>query len=183
MAGAGGHVAALALSPLHRFSKETVDQVMLIAGEGVAGDAHSGPKVRHRSRVRQDPHQPNLRQVLLIAGELLDEMNGLGFAVEPGALGENILTCGIDLIVLPRGTRVLFPSGAELEITGLRNPCSQIETFRPGLLAQVVHKQASGVIGRRAGVMAIVLTGGSVAVGDRVGLTFPDPPHEQLEAV
>lgn len=181
--GAAPLVAALALSPRHAFSKQTVDRLTLIAGEGVAGDAHSGHTVKHRSRVRLDPTQPNLRQVHLLAAELLDELNALGFAVGQGELGENMLTRGLDLVALPQGTQLRFPSGASVEITGLRNPCGQIEAFRPGLLAQVVAKEADGNILRRAGVMAIVLASGEVSVGDRVELILPDQPHSPLGVV
>lgn len=179
----GWSVAALALSPRHGFSKQVVPDLRLIAGEGVAGDAHCGATVKHRSRVRQDPTRPNLRQVHLLAAELLAELNALGFALGPGDLGENVLTCGLDLLALPRGTRLLFPGGACVEITGLRNPCAQIEAFRPGLLAQVVGKKADDAIERRAGVMAIVVTGGTIARGDRFEIVLPAKPWHALEVV
>ncbi|MEO5706999.1 MAG: MOSC domain-containing protein [Alteraurantiacibacter sp.] len=181
--GAAPQVAALALSPRHGFSKQAAESITLIVGEGVAGDAHSGCTVKHRSRVRQDATQPNLRQVHLLPAELLAEMNALAFSIAPGDLGENVLTTGVDLMALPRGAQLRFPSGACVELTGLRNPCAQIEAFRPGLLAQVVGKSADGTIERRAGVMAIVLTGGAIAADDRMEVILPDLPHYSLEVV
>ncbi len=143
-------VASLAKSGSHSFSKQTADWLDLIAGQGVAGDAHCGVTVKHRSRVALDPSQPNLRQVHLIAAELLDELVEAGFALDPGDLGENVLTRGLDLMALPRGTRLRIGSEAELELTGLRNPCGQIEAFRPGLLALVASRAPSHPHSRRA---------------------------------
>jgi MOSC domain-containing protein YiiM len=181
--GAVPLVAALAQSSHHGFSKQPVQSVTLVAGEGVAGDAHCGRTVRHRSRVRQDPYQPNLRQVHLLAAELLDELEAEGFRLATGDLGENVLTSGVNLLAMPRGTQLRFPMGTCLELTGLRNPCSQIEAFRPGLLGQVMRKTADGEIERRAGVMAIVLTGGAIAVGDPIEVILPRLPHVKLEVV
>ena len=110
-----GRVASLSLSGRHEFSKQLAESLELIAGEGIAGDAHCGSTVKHRSRVAVDPLQPNLRQVHLIAAELLDELNAEGFALNPGDLGENLLTRGIDLIDLPRGTRLRIGSEAEIK--------------------------------------------------------------------
>ena len=178
-----GRVASLSLSGRHEFSKQLAESLELIAGEGIAGDAHCGSTVKHRSRVAVDPLQPNLRQVHLIAAELLDELNAEGFALNPGDLGENLLTRGIDLIDLPRGTRLRIGSEAEIELTGLRNPCGQIEAFRPGLLARVALRAHDGSIVRKAGVMAIVLHGGRIAVGDPVTAELPPLPYEPLDRV
>ena len=180
---AGAEVISLSKSGDHNFSKQAIASLDLIAGEGVAGDAHRGTTVKHRSRVAIDPTQPNLRQVHLIASELLDELNGEGFSLRAGDLGENMLTCGLDLIALPRGTRLRIGEEAELELTGLRNPCGQIEAFRPGLLAKVALKGDDGAVVRRAGVMAVVLTGGRVSTGDRIAVTLPAQPYEALDRV
>ena len=145
MAEMTGTVVAVAASQFHAFSKTVRDEVRLIEGLGVVGDAHSGSTVKHRSRVRVDPSQPNLRQVHLIAVELLEELAGLGFDIAPGDLGENILVRGIDLIGLPRGTRLKFGSQTEIEVTGLRNPCRQIEDFRPGLLKHMIISHHGGI--------------------------------------
>ena len=147
------------------------------------GDAHCGPNVRHRSRVAVDPEQPNLRQVHLIAIELLDELKAKGFDVLPSQLGENITTSGLDLLALPRGTRLVFGDRAEIEVTGLRNPCQQIERFRPGMLAEVVRKTAFGEIERKAGVMGVVIEKGTVRPGDAITIRLPPEPHEKLERV
>tara|TARA_A100001391_G_scaffold153037_1_gene110816 strand:+ start:850 stop:1392 length:543 start_codon:yes stop_codon:yes gene_type:complete len=177
-------VLTVAASSGHGFSKTVRDRIDIVAGHGVAGDAHAGRTVKHRSRMRVDPNQPNLRQVHLIHAELLTELRERGFAVEPGDLGENILTIGIDVLALPRGTILtILPSGARLEITGLRNPCAQIEAFRPGLLSAVLEKSREGSLVRKAGVMAIVLTSGAIGPGNTITVELPPLPHRALEPV
>ena len=172
------------LSRVHEFSKQAVDQVELQAGLGVVGDAHQGAAVQHRSRVAVDPSQPNLRQVHLIAGELHDELAAKGFKVQPGDLGENITTRGIDLHALPTGSLLKLGAGNALVcLTGLRNPCPQIEAFSTGLLAQVVERQPDGSVRRKAGVMGVVIHGGNVASGDQVTVSLPPEPHLTLERV
>ncbi len=167
----------------HRFSKVPVDVVRLVAGHGVEGDAHYGVTVQHLSRVRRDPSRPNLRQVHLIAAELLDELARRGFTVRPGDLGENVTTLGIDLLALSTGTRLALGGDAVVEVTGLRNPCVQIDRFADGLLAAVIDRDAAGGIVRRAGVMGVVVTGGDVRVGDEVGLALPEGPFRPLQPV
>lgn len=176
-------VIAVSAHAGHQFSKTPREAITLVAGVGVEGDAHAGERVQHRSRVRANPDQPNLRQVHLLPAELLEEVAKVGYAVGPGDLGENVLTSGIDLIRLPRGTRLRLGDAAEIEITGLRNPCAQIERFREGLLEQVVAKDAEGVIIRKAGVMGIVLAGGIVRPGDPILVTLPPELHDPLERV
>ena len=167
----------------HRFSKQATDTVELIAGIGVAGDAHAGATVRHRSRVAVDPLQPNLRQVHLIGGELLDELRGDGFAVGPGDLGENITTRGIDLLALPTGTVLSVGDDALLAVTGLRNPCTQLDRFQRGLMKAVLDRAPDGGLVRRAGVMAVVVLGGAVAVGDAISASSPPGPPVPLQPV
>lgn len=167
----------------HRFSKPGAMLIRLIAGEGVAGDAHRGVTVQHRSRVAADPTQPNLRQVHLIQGELFAELATRGFTVASGDLGENITTRGIDLLALPTGARLAIGAEAVIEITGLRNPCGQIEKFQTGLLAAVLDRAADGGLIRRAGVMGIVVSGGDIAPGDTISVTLPAEPHRPLERV
>jgi MOSC domain-containing protein YiiM len=176
-------IVAVSASPVHGFSKEPRDTVRLVAGLGVEGDAHSGRTVQHLSRMRRDPDQPNLRQVHLIAGELLDELGALGHAVQPGGLGENLTTSGVDLLGLPTGTLLRIGTQAELEVTGLRNPCVQIDRFSPGLLAEVVGRDEAGEVVRRAGVMAVVRRSGDVHVGDTVYVVLPPEPHTPLAPV
>jgi MOSC domain-containing protein YiiM len=182
-----GTIAAVSRDREHRFSKDVVDVVMLVAGHGVEGDAHAGATVKHRSRVAPDPTQPNLRQVHLIHGELHDELHDelheQGFEVEPGQLGENITTRGVNLLDLPRGTRLHLGDDAVVEVTGLRNPCVQINAFRPGLLKAVTPVDADGTVRRKTGVMSIVVTGGRVRAGDRIEVTLPPQPWEALERV
>ena len=161
-------VAAVHSNATHSFSKTTHLGIELIAGLGVRGDAHCGVTVKHRSRVAKDPTQPNLRQVHLIHEELFAEVSASGLQVQPGHMGENITTQGIDLLVLSAGTRLKIGSRAVIEITGLRNPCLQIERFQPGLLAAVLGHASNGSHVRKAGVMAIVIADGSIRAGDPI---------------
>ncbi|WP_218617568.1 MOSC domain-containing protein [Cryptosporangium aurantiacum] len=167
----------------HRFSKRAVPEIVLLAGLGVEGDAHAGVTVQHRSRVAADPTQPNLRQVHLIQSELFDELAPQGFDVEPGGLGENVLTRGVDLLALPTGAVLRLGADAIVEITGLRNPCGQINRYRSGLLKAVLTTDDLGAAVRKAGVMGIVLTGGTVRTGDPIEVTLPALPHRPLERV
>ncbi|MBB5235764.1 MOSC domain-containing protein [Deinococcus budaensis] len=178
-----GVVEAVSLSPVHSFSKYLQPEVRLLAGLGVAGDAHAGGTVQHRSRVAQNPEQPNLRQVHLLHAELLEELARQGFTVRPGDLGENVLTRGVDLLSLPRGTRLHLGGEAVVEVTGLRNPCAQIGAFQPGLLAAVLGRDEHGGLIRKAGVMGVVRAGGVVRPGDRVRVELPPEPHAALERV
>lgn len=167
----------------HEFSKNLQTGIRLIAGLGVEGDAHAGVTVQHRSRVRVDPTQPNLRQVHLIGAELHRQLAVSGFTVSHGALGENVTTEGVDLHALPTGTRLRLGTEAVVELAGLRNPCSQIEEFQVGLLAEVLGRDAFGALVRKAGVMAIVLAGGIVRAGDLIAVELPPSPYRRLERV
>ncbi|WP_144765840.1 MOSC domain-containing protein [Curtobacterium sp. 9128] len=167
----------------HRFSKPVVDEITLIAGWGVEGDAHAGTTVQHRSRVARDPSQPNLRQVHLIHAELFDEVAAAGFAVAPGQMGENVTTRGIDLLGLPTGTLLHLGADACVRVTGLRNPCQQINGFEPGLLRAVLGRAEDGSVERKGGVMAVVVTGGVVRAGDDVRVELPVGEREQLAPV
>ncbi len=182
-------VAAVHRDAEHRFSKQLVPSIELEAGMGVVGDAHWGRKVQHRSRVRADPSQPNLRQVHLISESLFAHLDDLDFKVAAGELGENI-TLGTadgldwrDLIALPVGTQLRFARGPVLELTGLRNPCSQIEDHQRGLLAAMLGRDDEGRVLRKTGVMSIVLTGGTVAEGDAITVQLPPLPHQAMERV
>lgn len=177
-------VVATAGHGAHAFSKPLAPEgLTLIAGLGVEGDAHCGAAVRHRSRVKRDPTQPNLRQVHLIQSELFAELAGKGFAVAPGAMGENLTTEGIDLLALPTGALLRVGETALLAVTGLRNPCAQIEAFAPGLLQAVLDRDAAGGLVRKAGVMAVVIEGGVVRPGDPIALTLPPGPLRPLAPV
>ena len=179
----GGQVIAVALDGGHRFSKAPVEKIQVMEGRGVEGDAHQGVTVKHRSRVRADPTRPNLRQVHLIQAELLDELADAGFDVAPADLGENVTTRGVDLLGLPRGTVLKLGADVELQVTGLRSPCSQIEKFQPGLLKAVRGKTPNGDLVRKTGVMTIVLKGGVVAPGDPILVKLPALPFLPLEVV
>ncbi|WP_031513341.1 MOSC domain-containing protein [Streptomyces sp. NRRL F-5123] len=178
-----GSVVAVSASGEYTFTKPNRDGIRLIAGLGVEGDAHAGVTVRHRSRVAQDPSQPNLRQVHLIHEELFAEVAGDGFTVAPGQLGENITTSGLDLLGLPAGTLLHIGDTAVVEVTGLRNPCRQIDDFQHGLLKQVVGHDADGNVVRKAGVMSVVREGGTVHPGDPVTAHLPAAPHRPLAPV
>lgn len=176
-------VVAVSRDDEHRFSKPTRDSITLIAGIGVEGDAHSGTTVQHLSRVKRDPQSPNLRQVHLIHAELFDEMADRGHDVAPGALGENITTAGVDLLGLPRGTRLAIGDDAVIELTGLRNPCSQIDGVSKGLMKELVYVDDGGTTVRLAGVMSVVLHGGEVRPGDGIRIIPPRGAHEPLQPV
>lgn len=176
-------IRSLSKSDTYTFSKARHTTLRLLEGLGVEGDVHSGKTVKHRSRVAADPTQPNLRQVHLIQSELFDELRGHGFEVEAGELGENVTTLGIDLLGLPTGTLLGLGREARIEVTGLRNPCGQINGLREGLLAEIRTRDEAGEIVRRAGIMAIVLRGGPVAVGDSIAVELPAKPHRPLECV
>ena len=178
-----GHVVAVARDDAHRFSKPTRESIALIAGLGVEGDAHAGTTVQHLSRVRRDPTTPNLRQVHLIHAELFDDMAERGHEVHPGGLGENVTTAGIDLLGLSRGTRLELGDDAVVEITGLRNPCVQIDGVSAGLMKELVHVDDTGATVRLAGVMSVVLEGGVVRPGDGIRVIPPAGPHEPLQPV
>lgn len=176
-------VLAVSSSPAHTFSKSNQGSIRLLAGLGVEGDAHLGETVKHRSRVARDPRQPNLRQVHLIHAELHDELQAAGFAVSAGQMGENITTRGVDLLRLPTGTRLRLGTTAVVEITGLRNPCTQLDDFQQGLMAAVLGRDEHGALIRKAGIMAIVLAGGEITPGDPIIVELPPEPHQTLEPV
>jgi MOSC domain-containing protein YiiM len=176
-------VASVSRSQDHTFTKPTGTTISLVAGLGVQGDAHMGETVKHRSHIRKFGHIPNLRQVLLIHEELFAELRARGFDVGPGSIGENVTTRGLDILGLPTGTRLQLGAEAVIEITGLRNPCRQVEAFQPGLLQAVLDRDADGNLIRKSGVMAIVLTGGDVKVGDAITVTLPAGERRPLQAV
>ena len=178
-----GVVRAVSLDDRHAFSKKLKDSIRLLEGLGVEGDAHMGEKVQHRSRVRANPDQPNLRQVHLMHQELFEEMALKGFAIQPADMGENITTSGIDLLSLPTGAVLQIGAEAEVEITGLRNPCSQIEAWQPGLLKELVFKGEDGALVRKAGIMGIVLKGGIVKPGDGIRVILPAKPWQKMDRV
>jgi len=178
-----GIVTAVSFSSAHVFSKTNRMMIRLLAGLGVEGDAHFGATVKHRSRVAKDPTQPNLRQVHFIHSELHDELRAKGFNVGPGEMGENVTTRSIDLLALPTGARLHIGSNAIVEVTGLRNPCVQIDRFQKGMIAAVLDKDQAGQLIRKAGVMSIVIAGGDVYVGDGIRVELPAEPHRRLEPV
>lgn len=176
-------VAAVSQSATHSMSKTPVFSIRLLAGLGIAGDAHAGETVKHRSRVARDPSQPNLRQVHLIHAELHDELCVAGFALTPGQMGENITTRGIDLLALPTGTRLRLGPDAVIEVTGLRNPCNQLNGIQPGLMDATLDRDADGTLIRKAGVMGIVLVGGDVRPGDAIRAEMPQNGGGALKPV
>ena len=178
-----GIVAAVSRCARHNFSKPTEMSIRLLAGLGVAGDAHMGETVKHRSRVRIDPTQPNLRQVHLVHAELHDELRRTGFEVGPGDIGENITTRGIDLLGLPTDAVLRIGDQAVIRITGLRNPCTQLDKFQQGLMRAVLARDAAGQVVRKSGIMAVVLEGGEVCPGDPIAVELPPEPHRPLAPV
>jgi MOSC domain-containing protein YiiM len=176
-------VEAVSTSSRHTFSKTPQGAVRLLPGLGIEGDAHLGRTVQHLSRVRRDPAQPNLRQVHLVHAELFEELRDRGYDLGPGAIGENVTTRGVPLLDLPTGTRLRLGAGAVVELTGLRNPCVQLDRYQEGLMGAVLDRDQHGELVRKSGVMAVVLAGGEVRAGDPITVELPPPPHQRLEPV
>jgi MOSC domain-containing protein YiiM len=176
-------VVAVSKSEAHTFSKKNCECITLLAGQGVEGDAHAGATVKHRSMVKANAEQPNLRQVHLIHTELLDELKEQGFKVYPGAIGENITTSGIDVLSLPRNTLLRIGPSAVVQVTGLRSPCKQLDNFQDGLKQAVLDRGESGELIRKSGIMGIVIEGGTVRPGDEIVVTLPDGLHQKLDCV
>ena len=176
---ASARIVGVQVNSAHTFSKLPATVVKLIENHGVEGDAHAGPTDQHQFHIRRFGHHPNLRQDHVIHAELLDEMQAKGHTVRPGDLGENLTTRNVDLLNLPEGTRLRLGAEAVIEITGLRNPCRQIDNFQQGLRELCIENSPSGLI-RKGGVMGIVLTGGEVRPGDAVAVELPPLPHRAL---
>ena len=179
----GAAVVAVHRSARHGVGKTPQLAIRVVAGHGVDGDAHAGATVQHRSRVRRDPTQPNLRQVHLIHAELHDELAAMGFHVRAGDMGENVTTRGVDLLALPAGTRLRIGDTAIVELTGLRNPCTQLDGIQAGLMAATLARDEHGGLARKAGVMAIVITGGEIRAGDVIEVELPAGEHRPLGPV
>ncbi len=178
-----GVVAAVSRSRAHTVSKLKEESIRLLTGLGVEGDAHMGETIQHRSRVARDRSQPNLRQVHLLHAELYDELRAAGFTVSAGQMGENVTTRGVDLLGLPTGTRLHLGEAAVVELTGLRDPCAQLDGIQPGLMAATLGRGAEGILIRKAGVMAIVVAEGEVRSGDRIHVELPARFWRPLEPV
>ena len=178
-----GIVTAVSRSQTHSFTKPNAGGIRLVAGLGVEGDAHQGATVKHRSRIAKFGGTPNLRQVHLIHAELFDELRAAGFAVSAGQMGENVTTRGVDLLRLPTGARLRLGVAAVIEVTGLRNPCRQLDNFQPGLMNATLARDADGNLVRKAGIMGIVVSGGEVREGDPIAIELPPEPHQKLEPV
>jgi MOSC domain-containing protein YiiM len=173
-------VVAVCKSPAHTLTKFPEPAVELAVNHGVVGDVHAGPTVRHRSR---NPALPNLRQVHLVPAEWLDELSAAGFPVGPGTIGENVTTRGLDLLGLPTGARLRLGGSAVVELTGLRNPCFQLDGIKPGLKAACLGRDADGALVRKAGVMAVVTAGGTVRPGDPIRVERPAGEPKPLAPV
>jgi MOSC domain-containing protein YiiM len=178
-----GFVTAVSRSAKHTMTKPNQESIRLVAGLGVAEDAHQGEMVKHRSRVARDPSQPNLRQVHLIHAELHDELTAAGFEIAPGLMGENVTTRGVDLLGLPTGTRLRLGETATIEVTGLRNPCAQLDGIQKGLMAATLDRDNEGNLIRKAGIMAVVLIDGEVRPNDPIHVELPSEPHQPLQPV
>lgn len=182
-ASAHGRVIAVHAGPTHAFSKQALQSIELVAGEGVLGDAHRGATVRHRSRVARDPTQPNLRQVHLMHSELFEELARVGYSIAPGLLGENVTTAGMDLLGLPEHAELHVGDRVILRVTGLRNPCGQLNGIQSGLMDALRMHTPGGKLIRKAGIMSVVLAGGLIRPGDAIRVRLPDEPRRGLEPV
>src|SRR6266508_2391365 len=164
----GGLVEAVHSSTSHGVWKSTRPSITLLAGVGVEGDVHAGATVKHRSRADKTPEKPNLRQVHLIHSELHDELRAAGFEVNPGDMGENVTTSGLDLLGLPTDTLLHLGDSAVVQVTGVRAPCKQLNEIQDGLMSAVLGRDTDGKLVRKSGVMTVVVTGGQVRAGDRI---------------
>ena len=183
-AAGDGVVTAVSVSPEHTMTKPNAGAIRLLEGLGVEGDAHNGTTVKHRSHARRDPTRPNLRQVHLIHSELHDELAGEGFpGLKPGQMGENVTTSGVDLLGLPVGTKLRLGAEAVVEVTGLRNPCAQLDGIRPGLMKATLDRDDDGNVIMKSGIMGVVLAGGEVRPGDPIGVELPPAPHVAMQKV
>jgi MOSC domain-containing protein YiiM len=181
---AAGVVTAVSASPTHTMTKPRADSNTLLEGLGVEGDAHRGTTVKHRSHVRRDPARPNLRQVHLIHSELHEELAAEGFpGLEPGQMGENVTTQGVDLLGLPVGTKLHLGEEAVVQVTGLRNPCAQLDGIQPGLMKATLDRDDDGNVVMKSGIMGVVLAGGEVRPGDPIGVELPPEPHVRMQKV
>lgn len=178
-----GLVQSVHRSPTHTMAKYSEDQISLIEGLGVDGDAHAGKFVKHRSRIHLLPRKPNLRQVHFIHNELIDELQSKGFKVAPGIMGENITTSGLDILGLPEGTILHIGETAKVRVTGLRNPCKQLDGIQNGLMKAVLDKTPSGELIRKAGIMSVVIEGGDIRPGDPIIVHLPEGPFKPLDRV
>lgn len=178
-----GKVVSVSKSKTHQVSKRGIDSITLLKGLGVSGDAHLGEQVKHRSRVAKDPNQPNLRQVHLIHAELFDELSAKGFTVSPAQMGENITTKGVDLLNLPKDTILSIGGTAKIQVTGLRNPCRQLDSLQKGLMKALLDRDEAGNLIRKAGIMGIVIEGGEIETGDEISITLPTKPYIKLGPV
>lgn len=176
-------ITAVSRSAKHTLVKANQDSIRLLPGLGVDGDAHQGATVKHRSRFMRDRTQPNLRQVHLIHTELHEELRAAGFTLSAGQMGENITTRGLDLLGLPAGARLYFGDAAVVEITGLRNPCAQLDRIQAGLMAATLGRDEHGNLMRKAGIMGVVIAGGEVRLGDPIRVELPSQPHRPLAPV
>ena len=134
-------------------------------------------------RVQRDAEQPNLRQVHLVASELFTEVADQGFSVGPGDIGENVTTAGLDLVRLPVGSIVRLGPDALVALTGLRNPCVQIDAFQEGLQGAMLGRDHDGSLLRKSGVMSVVVRGGVVSTGDTIEVRFPPGPAVRMEKI
>ena len=178
-----GIVKSVSKSATHTFSKFKCDTILLIQGLGVEGDVHQGKNVKHRSRVAKDPSQPNLRQVHLIHAELFNDLKEKGFIIQDGQMGENITTEGIELLNLPKGTLLKIGETVKIEVTGLRNPCKQLDLLQKGLMNAVLERDEDGNLIRKAGIMGIVIEGGEVKNGNKITVELPLEPYLKLDRV
>jgi len=177
-----GFVIAVSTNAKHSFSKQAQDSIHLVQELGVEGDAHFGATTQHRWLMKKNPTRKNLTQVHLLHAELFDELVSAAFFLSPGEMGENVTTRGIDLLTLPTKTK-LHCGGAVIEVTGLREPCAQLNKLRPGLMKALIRRSKEGIVVRKAGIMGVVLAGGVVRPGDHIEVELPPQPWETMGPV
>ena len=137
-----GKIVAVCLSPGKGERKKDVGRGELLENFGLAGDGHGG-----------DWH----RQVSLLALESIAKMRAAGLTVGPGDFAENLTTGGIELNILPIGTRLRVGDEALLEVTQIGKVCHT---------RCAIYHQAGDCVMPKEGIFARVLQGGPVRSGD-----------------
>jgi MOSC domain-containing protein YiiM len=139
------HVLAVCISEKKGERKKPVEAVELRENHGIVGDGHAG-----------DWH----RQVSLLAQESIDKMRAMGLDVNAGDFAENITTVGIDLVILPIGSRLKIGE-ALLEVTQIGKECHT---------RCAIYYQAGDCVMPKEGIFARVITGGVIRAGDGIAI-------------
>lgn len=140
-----GRTLSLNLSAVHREPVKIVESANFVVGMGIEGDRHATEREERQGY-----------QVLIVDNETLQELG-----LEPGVIKEQVTTTGIDVASLEAGQQLALGDEVVIEISKDAAPCSRMEEIRPGL---------QGELEGRRGMLASIVTGGTVNVGDTIRL-------------